>query len=127
MPSCGAGLSKSMKAFKGVDSFPAPYQLGHFVLVLEKGGSEVLQKLRTERWTRIPGAKLHRHPFSRTRTIESGCALFHAPDREPFGFKGRSKLGNLVALDFDGPISHRSAGTTGCPQRFGYFFNHGNG
>jgi len=59
--------------------------------------------------------------------IERATPLFHAPDREPFGFKCRSNLGNLVALDFDGPISHRSAGTAGCAQLFGHFFNDGNG
>ena len=58
-------------------------------------------------------------------TVEA--PLPHATNNESFGFEGRADLGYLVALDFDDPILHRSAGATGCAQLFCHFFDDGDG
>jgi hypothetical protein len=42
--------------------------------------------------------------------------LSDTPDHEAFGFKRCPDFGNLVPLDFDGPVLHRTAGAARRPQ-----------
>jgi hypothetical protein len=47
----------------------------------------------------------HAIPFE-----NEGWLSLNTPDDETFGFKRVTDLGDLVALNFDGPILHRTAG-----------------
>ena len=60
------------------------------------------------------GSAPHR-PFPTRDAGNAGAAFpssLHTCDQEAFGFEGRPDLGDLVALDFYGPVLHRAAGAT---------------
>ena len=65
----------------------------------------------------------------RTRTSTNltdeceGWLSFHAPDDEAFGFKCLPDLGDLVALDLDGAILHRTAGAARRAEFLCYFLD----
>jgi len=97
MPGLGPVGQKYESFSRGVIAALNVARLWHFVLVLvvvlvlERGGSGVLQKLRTERWTRIPpqiyvetsqGRRRGRERLGEaatTRTIERGCPFYRTP------------------------------------------------
>ena len=64
------------------------------------------RKIRSP-WARAKAAPLQVPPLSPWRLPDT-------PNDEAFGFKRLPDLGDLVALDFDGPIFHR---TTGAARR----------
>ena len=64
------------------------------------------RKIRSP-WARAKAAALQVPPLSPWRLPDT-------PNDEAFGFKRLPDLGDLIALDFDGPIFHR---TTGAARR----------